>query len=103
EGYVDAGRVAAHEVALERRERVFRYLDVGERAEPGVDAVRGGIARGMPLDDGTRGVNGARRARIERDRLEPVRHRFELFERQRASVECDHGMSNRILRLRYRT
>ena len=63
----DARRVAAQQVPLELAERVSRNLDLGQRAEAGVDAVDRRVARRVPIDDGARGVDGARgRARRAR-------------------------------------
>ena len=89
----DAGRVAAQQVELQRFERVGRDLDVGERAEAGVDAVGRLVAAARA--DRRRRATRATRARApsaERDRLAARR-------RSRAAVssvsECRRGRSCR--------
>ena len=48
---------------LQRAERVARNRRLGERAEPGVDAVDRRVAGGLPIDDRARRVDARRRPR----------------------------------------
>ena len=50
----EPGRVAPQEVPLQRLERIGRDRDLGERSEPGVDAVHRLVPEGLPFNDRAR-------------------------------------------------
>ena len=71
----NARRVAPHEVALERLERIRRDLDFGKRSEARVDPVDRLVAVGVPIDDLARRADTRGRRRRDRHAFESVRDR----------------------------
>jgi hypothetical protein len=97
QGRVDARRVAAQQVPLERAQRVPGNLHFRQRSESRVDAVHRRVASGVPLDDRARRLDRARRRGIERDRREAVGYGFEVGQRQRRAIEQNHGSTTTYL------
>ena len=75
-----AGRVAPHEVELERSELLPRDDDVGELPEPRRDAVDDPVLGDRAVDDGARRVDARRGARREDARTLAAGHGREIFE-----------------------
>lgn len=90
----DAGGVAAHQIALQRRERGRRDLHFRERPEAGVDAVHGLVAARLAIDDDSRRADARARDGREGHRLAAVGNRDELFHGQRRAVQEDHRVES---------
>jgi hypothetical protein len=88
----DARGVAAHQVALQRLERVGRDLDFGERSEPGVDPVDRLLALCLPIDDDARRADARGCCRRDSHALAAIRNRDQCVHRQRVAVQLNHGL-----------
>ena len=89
----DASRVAAQEVDLERTKRIAWDRRLSQRAEPGVDAIDGRIAKRLAIDDGARRVDARGGLRRQGNLLSRVRDSEQVVECQARAVEkdCRHG------------
>ena len=92
-GIADASRVAAQEVDLERTQRLARDRRLGQRAEPGVDAIDGRIAKRLAIHDGARRVDARGGLWRQGNMLSRVRDCEQVVECQARAVEkdCRHG------------
>jgi hypothetical protein len=82
--------VTAKQVDLQLGERVVRNANLGEAAEPRIDAVDGLVAARERVDDGA--LLGHARARLvcKRDWCMLIRDRGKIVERQRVAIEKNH-------------
>ena len=86
----DGGRVRSHDAELERGGLRRIDPDVGQRAEPGGDAVDRVARRDDPLDHRAGGLHARPRVVRELDRG-AARHRHDVRERQRSPHPDRHG------------
>ena len=89
----NACRMASQQIDLQRVELIDGDVDVGEIAEPGVDAVGRLIAMRKLVDDGTRRTHAFARGIRQADLLVVVCDSDEMIQRQGTSIQFDHSLS----------
>ena len=95
EEWSDASGVTAHKIHLQLGETLVRNDDIGEFAEPGRDAVRGGVPRDEIIDDATGGARTLARHRRQLHRRLAGGYGEYVLDAERSSIDHDrrHGVN----------